>query len=132
MDETFIIVKPDAVKRRLIGRILSMFEEEGLSIVAMKMLTLTKEEAEKFYYVHRGKPFFESLTEYMSSGPVVVAVLEGDGAVERVRKVMGATNPEKAEKGTIRALFGLDIQRNSVHGSDSPESAEFEIKFFFS
>ncbi|GBD03724.1 Nucleoside diphosphate kinase [bacterium HR19] len=132
LERTLVIIKPDAVGRNITFQILSMIEKEGLKPIAVKSVRLSKDEAGKFYYVHRDKPFFESLTNYMSSGKVVVAVFEGENAIERVRKIMGATDPKKAEKGTIRNLFGIDIEKNSIHGSDSPQSAEFEIKFFFS
>ncbi len=129
---TLSIIKPDAVERNLQGRILSMIQEKGLKIVALKMLYLTREQARGFYDVHREKPFFDSLTDYMSSGPIVVSVLEGDGAIDRYREIMGATNPESAGQGTIRKAFALDIEKNSVHGSDAPETAYREISFFFS
>lgn len=131
VERTLVIIKPDAVERNLIGEILSHFESRGLKIVAMKMVKLQKEDAEGFYSVHRDKPFFESLTAYMSSGPCVPVVIEGEDAINSVRKIMGATDPSKAEEGTIRKKFGLNIERNSVHGSDSKESAEYEIRFFF-
>ncbi|MGB9667796.1 MAG: nucleoside-diphosphate kinase [Thermosulfidibacteraceae bacterium] len=132
MERTLAIIKPDAVSRNLIGKIVAMIEEAGIKIVAMKMLKLTKEEAECFYYVHREKPFFDSLTDFMSSGPIVVLVLEGEEVISRWRKLMGATDPAKAEDGTIRKLYGIDVEKNSVHGSDSPESAKYEISYFFS
>ena len=131
VERTLAIIKPDAVERNLIGEIISEIEKNNLKVVAMKMLWLSKREAEGFYYVHKGKPFFDSLTDYMSSGPIVVMVLEGENAIERWRKLMGATNPENAEEGTIRKRFGLNIEKNSVHGSDSPESAKYEISYFF-
>ncbi len=132
MERTLAIIKPDAVERNIIGEILKEVESSGLKIVAMKMIHLSKRQAEGFYYVHREKPFFGSLTDYMSSGPIVVMVLEGEGAIERWRKLMGATNPENAEEGTIRKRFGLNVEKNSVHGSDSPDSARYEISYFFS
>lgn len=132
MERTLVIVKPDAVSRNLTARILSMIEEKGLKLVAVKSLRISKGEAERFYHVHEGKHFFESLTSYMSSGKIVVAVFEGEDAISRVRKIMGATNPKEAEEGTIRKLYGIDVEKNSIHGSDSPESAKFEISFFFS
>jgi len=132
VERTLVIVKPDAVERNLAARILSMIEQSGLKLVAVKSLYISKKEAEMFYHVHRGKHFFDSLTTYMSSGKIVVAVFEGENAISRVRKIMGATNPKEAEEGTIRKLYGIDIEKNSVHGSDSPESAKFEIPFFFS
>ena len=131
MERTLVIVKPDAVAKGLIGKILTYFEEKGLKIVGAKMVYLNKEEAKSFYYVHRERPFYDSLTDFMSSGPALVAVLEGDKAISRVREIMGATNPEEAKPGTIRHQFGENIERNAVHGSDSPESAAYEIPFFF-
>lgn len=131
-EKTLVIIKPDAVERNLTTRILSMIESAGLRLVAIKSLNITKEEAKEFYHVHKGKDFFESLTTYMSSGKIVVAVFEGDDAIARVRNIMGATDPKKASDGTIRKLYGIDVEKNSIHGSDSKESAEFEISFFFS
>jgi len=128
---TFSIIKPDATQRNLQGAILKMIQEAGLKIVAMKMIRMTKEQAEGFYAVHSDKPFFDSLTEFMCSGPVVVCVLEGENAVGRYRQVMGATNPANADEGTIRKSFALDIEKNSVHGSDAPETAAIEIIYFF-
>jgi nucleoside-diphosphate kinase len=128
---TLSIIKPDGVRKGLIGEVIRKFEHDGLKIVAMKMLHLNKEEAEGFYAVHRGKPFFENLTSFMSSGPIVVMVLEGDGVIERNRQIMGATDPQKAEKGTIRQKYADTIQENIVHGSDAPDTAEFEISYFF-
>lgn len=130
-ERTLVIIKPDAVERNLIGEIISDFEKNGLRVVAMKMVKLRKEEAEGFYHLHRGKGFFESLTEFMSSGPCVIMIIEGDDAIKMVRGIMGATDPQKAEEGTIRRKYGLNIERNSVHGSDSKESAEFEVGYFF-
>lgn len=132
MERTLAIVKPDGVRKGLIGEVIRRFEAEGLRVVALKMLQMSKEEAEGFYAVHRGKPFYEGLTRFMSSGPVVVMVLEGEGAIERVRGIMGATDPQKAAPGTIRRLYADNVQENIVHGSDSPESAAFEIPYFFS
>ncbi len=132
MERTLGIIKPEIVERALVGKIISRVEESGLKIVAMKMVRLTKRQAEEFYHVHRGKFFFDELTTYMSGGPVVVMVLEGEEAISRWRALMGATDPARAQEGTIRKDFGTDIQRNAVHGSDSPESAAFEIGFFFS
>jgi nucleoside-diphosphate kinase len=129
---TLSIIKPDGVRKGLIGEVIRKFEHDGLKIVAMKMVHLNKEEAEGFYAVHRGKSFFENLTSFMSSGPVVVMVLEGDGVIERNRQLMGATDPQKAEKGTIRQKYADNIQENIVHGSDAPDTAEFEISYFFS
>ncbi len=130
-EQTLAIIKPDAVKRNLIGRILAMMEAAELRVVAMKMLQLTVKQAEGFYAVHHGKPFFEPLVAFMTSGPVVCLVLEGDDAITRYRTLMGATNFENAEEGTIRRTFALSFQQNSVHGSDSPESAAVEIEYFF-
>ncbi|GAB6888626.1 nucleoside-diphosphate kinase [Desulfothermus okinawensis JCM 13304] len=131
MEQTLCIIKPDAVERNLIGKILQMIEGANLKIKALKMLHLNKKQAEGFYEVHREKPFFDSLTDYMSSGPIVVAVLEGEDAIKRYRELMGATNPENAKQGTIRKEFALDVEKNSVHGSDSPENAIKEIAYFF-
>ncbi len=132
MEKTLSIIKPDAVEKGVIGEIISRFEKEGIKIKAMKMLHLTKEEAKRFYIVHKDKPFYDSLTDYMSSGPIVVMVLEGENVISRNREIMGATDPKKAAPGTIRNLYGENIERNAIHGSDSPESAEREIRFFFS
>ena len=129
---TLSIIKPDAVKRDLCGKIIQKIEDGGLRIKGLKMLQLSREEARGFYAVHREKPFFESLTDFMSSGPIVVAILGGEGAIDKYRGIMGATNPAEADSGTIRKEFGLDIEKNSVHGSDSPENAEIEISYFFS
>ncbi|HHN65172.1 MAG TPA: nucleoside-diphosphate kinase [Nitrospirae bacterium] len=132
MERTLSIVKPDGVKRGLIGEVISRFEKAGLRIVALKMLKLSKEQAMGFYIVHKDRPFYNSLTDFMSEGPIVVMVIEGEDAISKVREIMGATNPEEAAPGTIRADFASDIERNIVHGSDSPESAGFEISYFFS
>ena len=132
MQKTFSIIKPDAVKRNLIGHINQKIEKSGLRILASKKMYLTKTQAETFYSVHKERPFFNSLVNYMTSGPVQVQVLEGNDAVSNYRKIMGATNPEQAEEGTIRKLYAESIEANSVHGSDSPENAEIEISFFFS
>ncbi|MFW5838295.1 MAG: nucleoside-diphosphate kinase [Desulfovibrionaceae bacterium] len=126
------IIKPDAVERGLIGDILKMISDAGLKIKAMKMLQLTKEQAEGFYAVHRERPFFNDLVAYMTSGPVVVSALEAEGAIEKYRALMGATNPEQAEEGTIRQRFGKNIEANAVHGSDAPETAAVEVAYFFS
>ena len=131
MDKTFSIIKPDATKRNITGSINKVIEESGLRIIAQKRVKLTIEQAQKFYSVHKERPFFNDLIEYMTSGPVIVQVLEGDNAVESYRKIMGSTNPENAENGTIRKMFALNIQENSVHGSDSEENAKIEIDFFF-
>lgn len=130
-EKTLSIIKPDAVERNLIGEILAQIEAGGLRIKALKMLHMTKPQAQGFYAVHKERPFFDSLTEYMSSGPVVVAVLEGENAITRYREIMGATNPSEAAEGTIRNRLGQDIEKNSVHGSDAPETAGQEISYFF-
>jgi nucleoside-diphosphate kinase len=132
MEKTLVIIKPDAVKKNLIGEIISRFEKNGLKIAALKKLKMTKEQAKGFYVVHKDRPFYESLTDFMSEGPCVVMVLEGEDAIARVRKIMGATNPAQAEEGTIRKDFAENIERNAVHGSDSPQSASYEIPYFFS
>ena len=131
MNKTFSIIKPDATKRNITGSINKIIEENNLRIVAQKRILLTKKKAEGFYSIHKDKPFFNELIEYMTSGPVIVQVLEGENAVLQYRKIMGATNPENAEKGTIRKEFAINIQENSVHGSDSDENAEIEIQYFF-
>jgi len=130
-ERTFSIIKPDATRRNLTGAITSKLEEAGLSVVASRRIRMTREQAEGFYGVHRERPFFDDLCSFMTSGPVVVQVLEGDNAVARNREVMGATNPEQAAEGTIRKLFAESIEANSVHGSDSAENAQIEIDFFF-
>lgn len=132
MEKTLSIVKPDGVKKNLIGEVIRRFEQKNLRIAALKMLKLSKEEAMNFYIVHKDKPFYNSLTEFMSEGPIVVMVVEGDNAISMVREIMGATNPKDAAPGTIRADFASDIEHNIVHGSDSKESASYEILFFFS
>ena len=132
VERTLSIIKPDATRRNITGKINARFEEAGLRIVAQKRLQLTRERAESFYAVHKERPFFGSLCDFMTSGPVVVQVLEGDNAVERNREIMGATNPADAAPGTIRADFAESIEANSVHGSDAPETAAQEIAFFFS
>ncbi|KAA3626190.1 MAG: nucleoside-diphosphate kinase [Proteobacteria bacterium] len=132
IERTFSIVKPDAVAKNVIGEIYSRFEKAGLRIVAAKMLHLSREQAEGFYAVHRERPFFKDLVEFMMSGPVVVQVLEGENAIAKNREVMGATNPKEAAAGTIRADFADDVSENAVHGSDGPDTARAEIAFFFS
>ena len=132
MERTLSIIKPDAVKKNLIGKIVARFEEEGLRIAAMRKVHLSKREAEGFYAVHAERPFFGELTDFMSSGPAVVIVLEGDNAITRNREIMGATNPANADEGTIRKDFAESIEANSVHGSDSAENADKEIRYFFS
>tara|TARA_B100001250_G_C19676778_1_gene733991 strand:+ start:446 stop:862 length:417 start_codon:yes stop_codon:yes gene_type:complete len=131
MDKTFSIIKPDATKRNITGSINQVIEKNGLRIIAQKRIMLTTEQAENFYSVHKDRPFFRDLIEYMTSEPVVVQVLSGENSVEKYRSIMGATNPENAESGTIRKLFALNVQENSVHGSDSEENAKIEIDFFF-
>jgi len=132
LERTLSIIKPDAVKNNLIGEILRRFEKNGLRIAAIKMLHLSKKEAEGFYAVHKDKPFFKSLVEFMTESPVVVSILEGENAIVKNREIMGATDPKKAAEGTIRRDFAFDIEKNSVHGSDSPENAVIEINYFFS
>ena len=132
LEKTLSIIKPDAVKRDLTGKIVAMFEEKGLRVVAQKKIWLSKEQAGSFYDVHRDRPFFGELCEFMSSGPIVVQVLQGNSAIELNREIMGATNPDQAEPGTIRKEFALSMTENSAHGSDSPETAREEISFFFS
>ena len=132
MDQTFSIIKPDATKRNITGSINKVIEESGLRIIAQKRIKLTNAQAESFYSVHKERPFFRDLIEYMTSEPVIVQVLSGENCVEKYRSIMGATNPENANQGTIRKLFALNIQENSVHGSDSEENAKIEINFFFS
>jgi len=132
VEQTLSIIKPDAVQKNVIGDIISRFEQNGLRIAALKRIQLSKREAEGFYYVHKERPFFDSLTTFMAEGPIVVMVLEGEDAIAKNRALMGATNPENADPGTIRKDFADSLERNAVHGSDSPESAAFEILFFFS
>ncbi|MGI7704717.1 nucleoside-diphosphate kinase [Campylobacter jejuni] len=131
MEKTLSIIKPDAVKKGVIGKILDRFESNGLRIAAMKKIQLSKEQAENFYAIHKERPFFKDLVEFMISGPVVVSILEGEGAVLKNRDLMGATNPKEAKAGTIRADFAESIDANAVHGSDSLENAKIEIDFFF-
>lgn len=132
MERTLSIVKPDGVKKNVIGAVMQKFEQKGLGIAALKMLKLSKDDAKGFYIVHKDRPFYESLTGFMSEGPIVVMVIEGENAILRVREIMGATNPKDAAPGTIRADFASDIEHNIVHGSDSKESASYEIPYFFS
>jgi len=132
VERTFSIIKPDATRRNLTGKINARFEEKGLRIVAQKRIQMTRTQAEAFYGVHKERPFFDGLCKFMTSGPVVVQVLEGEGAIAKNREVMGATNPEKAAAGTIRKEFATNIERNAVHGSDAAETAREEIAFFFS
>ena len=131
MNRTFSIIKPDATKRNITGAINKVIEENNLKIVAQKRIKLSKDKAKGFYSIHKDKPFFNDLIDYMTSGAVIIQVLEGDNAVDQYRKIMGATNPDNAEIGTIRKEFALNIQENSVHGSDSEQNAEIEIKYFF-
>ncbi len=131
MDRSISIVKPDGVEKNVIGEVISRFEKNGLKVIALKRIKLTKSDAEGFYAVHKERPFFGSLTDFMSRGPVVVLVLEGENAIAKNREIMGATNPEEAAEGTIRKDFATNIEENTVHGSDSPESAETEINYFF-
>jgi len=131
LERTFSIIKPDAVRRNLIGKITTVFEEAGLRPVAMKRIQMTQQQAEGFYAVHKERPFYGELVQSMTSGPVVVQVLEGENAILKNREVMGATNPANAAEGTIRKLFAVSVGENSVHGSDAPETAAEEIKYFF-
>lgn len=131
-ERTLAIIKPDAAKKNVIGDIIRRYEAAGLKPIAIRMMQLSKSAAEGFYTVHRQRPFFDSLTTFMSSGPIVVLVLSGDDAIKRHRDLMGATDPSKADPGTIRAVHGTNIEFNAVHGSDSPETARFEIGYFFS
>jgi nucleoside-diphosphate kinase len=131
LERTLAIIKPDGVMRKLTGSVIGRLEREGFDILAMKMIRMTKAQAKGFYKVHEGRPFYESVTDFMSSGPCVVVVLEGEDVIRRYRKVMGATNYRDADEGTIRREFATDIERNVVHGSDSPVTAQFEIGYFF-
>lgn len=131
IERTFSIIKPDAVARNLSGEILAMIQQSGLRVKAMKMIRLTRAQAEGFYAVHKERPFFDSLVEYMCSGPVVCSILEGEDAIRRYRELMGATNPANAAEGTIRKKYAQSIEANSVHGSDAPETAAFEMGYFF-
>ena len=131
IERTFSILKPDATRRNITGKVVAVLEEAGLRVVAQRRIRMSKDQAEAFYAVHRERPFFAGLVEFMTSGPVVIQVLEGDNAVAANRTAMGATDPKKAEPGTIRALFAENIEANTVHGSDSPENAAQEIAFFF-
>jgi nucleoside-diphosphate kinase len=131
MERTFAIIKPDAVQRRLVGKILIRIEEAGFTVRGMRMHHLTKKEAEGFYAVHRERPFFGGLTDFMSSGPVVLLALEAPDAIKKWRNLMGATDPAKADAGTLRKDFGSNIERNATHGSDAPDTAAFELGYFF-
>jgi nucleoside-diphosphate kinase len=131
MERTLSIVKPDGVQKHLIGEVIKRFEDHGLKVIGLKMISMDKKEAEGFYAVHRGKPFFESLTTFMSSGPAVVMVLEGEGVIAKTREMMGATDPKQAKEGTLRRQHATNIEKNVIHGSDAPETAAFEINYFF-
>jgi nucleoside-diphosphate kinase len=131
MERTFAIIKPDAVRARLAGRIIQRIEDEGFQIRAMRLVSLSKREAERFYAVHRERPFFSSLTAFMSSGPAVVLALEAPDAIRKWRTLMGATDPAKADAGTLRKEFGQSIENNATHGSDAPDTAAFELSYFF-
>ena len=131
MERTFAIIKPDAVNKGVTGQILSKIEAAGFTVRAMRMIHMSKKEAEGFYYVHKARPFFGGLTDFMSSGPCVVLCLEADGAIKKWRDLMGATDPAKAEPGTMRKDFGASIDNNATHGSDAPETAAFELGYFF-
>jgi nucleoside-diphosphate kinase len=131
IEKTLAIIKPDAVKKKVVGKIIQRIEEEGFEISGLKMLHLTKEEAEGFYIVHKAKPFYDSLTNFMSSGKIVVMILEGENAIEKWRKTMGVTDPALAEPGTIRHEYGFSVERNATHGSDAPQTSEWEINYFY-
>ncbi len=131
IQRTLSIIKPDATKRNITGKIITFFEEAGLNIIAQKKVQLTRTQAQEFYAVHSDKPFFQDLVNFMTSGPIIIQVLEGDEAIYRNREIMGATNPEDSKEGTIRKEFALSIEANSVHGSDSEDTAKEEINFFF-
>jgi len=130
-EKTLAILKPDAVKKKAVGKIIQRIEEEGFKISGMKQLHLTKEEAEGFYIIHKEKPFYKSLTDFMSSGEIIVMVLEREDAISHWRNVMGVTDPAMAESGTLRRTLGFSVERNAVHGSDAPETAEWEINYFY-
>jgi nucleoside-diphosphate kinase len=132
MERTLSIIKPDGVKKNVIGEVIKRFEQKGLRIAALRMLRMSKDDAKGFYIVHKERPFYDSLTGFMSEGPIVVMAIEGENAINTVREIMGATNPKDAAPGTIRADFASDIEHNIVHGSDSKESAAYEIPYFFS
>jgi len=131
IEQTLAIIKPDAVGKNIIGRIIQKIEDEGFKIAAMRLVNMTKDEAKGFYIVHKDKPFYDSLTDFMSSGPAVVMVLEREDAIARWREVMGATDPARAKPGSLRHSFGFSVERNALHGSDARETAEWEIKYFF-
>jgi len=132
MERTLVIAKPDAVRKNVVGKIISRLEDERFKLVALKKVKLTKEQAGQFYIVHKDRPFYDELCDFMSSGPIVPMVWEGENVIARVREIMGATDPSKAAEGTLRKLYGTNVGENAVHGSDSPESAAYEIPFFFS
>ena len=132
VERTLMLIKPDAVRKGIEGKIIAHVQEKGFKLVALKKLRLTKEQAKQFYIVHKDRPFYDELCEFMSSGPIVAMVWEGENAISEIRKIMGATDPAKAEEGTLRKLYGSNVSENAVHGSDSPESASVEIPFFFS
>jgi len=131
VERTLVIVKPDAVKKGAVGDIIRILQEHGLKLIALKMVRLTKEQAKMFYIVHKDRPFYDELTDFMSSGPCVPMVFEAEDVISKVREIIGATDPSKAEPGTIRALYGTNVGENAVHASDSRESADYEIPFFF-
>ena len=131
METTLSIVKPDGVENNVIGEVIKRYESSNLEVIALKLIHMSKKQAEGFYIVHKDRPFYSSLTDFMSSGPCVVMILKGENAISRVREIMGATNPEEAAEGTIRKDFATDIEKNTAHGSDSQESANFEINYFF-
>jgi len=131
LETTLSIVKPDGTSKNVIGEVISRFETNGIKVVGLRMIQMSLKQAEGFYYVHKERPFFSSLTDFMSSGPCVVMALQGEGAIGKARGIMGATNPEEAEEGSIRKDFADNIEHNIVHGSDSPESAEYELNYFF-
>jgi nucleoside-diphosphate kinase len=131
LEKTLSIIKPDAVKKNVLGKIITRFENAGLTLIAVKMMHLSKQQAERFYAVHKERPFFDDLVKFMISGPVLIQVLEGENAITKNRQLMGATNPKEADKGTIRADFAESIEANAVHGSDSKENAKLEISYFF-
>jgi nucleoside-diphosphate kinase len=132
MERTLAIIKPDAVQRNLAGKILARLEAEGFVVLGLKTVSLSKPDAERFYQVHRERPFFDALTSYMASGPAIAIVLQRDNAIQKLRDIMGATNPAQAAPGTLRQEYGLDVEKNAIHGSDAPATAAWEIPFFFS
>ncbi|NPA52638.1 MAG: nucleoside-diphosphate kinase [Aquificae bacterium] len=132
VERTLMLIKPDAVKKNVEGEIIALVQKQGFKLIGLKKLKLSKEQAKQFYIVHKDRPFYDELAEFMSSGAIVAIVWEGENAISRIRDIMGATNPEEASQGTIRNLYGTNIGENAVHGSDSPQSASYEIPFFFS